>query len=321
MLRKTILTALGLAASSFALAGMPGSKACLQGNVTVPCETKKWDIGVQALYLKSAFDADYVYGLAQNGFYRDADNDWDWAFRLEGSYHFSTGNDITMTWIHYDTGDHHGGFNGLIPLNESFIALNIPYVLRIDNQFDQVNLVMGQHTDVGLFKNIRFYGGLQYADIRVDASNNFLITPTLLVAAGVRAVRQYHNTDFNGVGPVIGIDYAYNLTDGFSVTANSAMSILYGTGRFSDGYLFSNDLIPVANYGSKKMVVPSLEAKLGVNYAFSMAEGVLNLEAGYQAVNYFNALQTRGLNATGTPTNSDYGLYGPYLGAKWVGYA
>lgn len=324
MLKKTILAVLGLATSGFVSAGTAGlSKApvCVPGNVTVPCEAKKWSLGVQALYLKAIFDADYSYGLLQNGVYRDVNNDWDWGFRLEGSYHFSTGNDITLAWIHYDTDNRQAGFVGIVPLSATFAETNVPYALNIDNKFDQVNLVMGQHTGASVFKNIRFYGGLQYADIRVDASNRFLRTPTPLLAAGVNSVRQHHDTDFNGLGPVAGVDYAYLITDGLSVTANSAMSILYGTGRYSEGYIYSNDLIPLSIYGSKKMIVPSLEAKLGVNYALPLAEGLLNLEGGYQVVNYFNALQTRGLNGTTRLTNSDYGLHGPYLGVKWLGYA
>ena len=36
--------------------------------------------------------------------------------------------------------------------------------------------------------------------------------------------------------------------------------------------------------------------------------------------NYFNGLQTQGLAGfTGSLTTSNYGLYGPYLGLKYVG--
>lgn len=318
MIQKIASALLGLTVTAFASAGTPGLiKGCVPGEVSVPCEARHWNLGVQALYLRSVFGANHGYGITDGGSYRSLDSDWDWGFRLEGSYHFSTGNDITLTWMHYNVDNQHGQFSGVIPVTPVF-SLEVPYQLQTENTFDQVNLIMGQSVDFGLIKDIRFYGGLQYADIRVDANNHFLSVPAPLPATITR-VDQYHNTDFNGVGPVVGIDYAYSMTHGISLTANSAVSLLYGTGRFNEGYLYSNVLIPASAFGSKKMVVPGLEAKLGITYTHVMSDGSLNIEGGYQVINYFNALQTNGINSQ--PGFSDYGLYGPYLGVKWLGNA
>jgi len=49
--------------------------------------------------------------------------------------------------------------------------------------------------------------------------------------------------------------------------------------------------------------------------------GTLNLEAGYQALNYFNAFQTLGTSGLNSLTDTDFGLYGPYFGVNWVGNA
>ncbi len=310
MLKKTTLAVLGLAASGLAMAGTMGP-VCAPGNVTVPCEAKKWDLGVQALYLKPAFDADYGYERKINGF-QEIDQDWDWGYRITGSYHFSTGNDLTVTWVHFSTDFQQSGFRGVNPLTQQ---LSAPFTMLQAHTYDQVNAVMGQHVDVGQQKNMRLYAGLQYADIRVDANNNFAAPPSLT---------KYHNTDFNGVGAVVGTDFSYDLSEAFSLTANGAMSIMYGTGRYSDGFLTTidgTDVVFGTNYGTKRMIVPSLEAKLGANYAYPIADGVLNIEGGYQAVNYFNALQNLSTLTGSRITNSDYGLFGPYLGAKWVGNA
>ena len=139
-----------------------------------------------------------------------------------------------------------------------------------------------------------------------------------------KEVSQFDNTDFKGLGPVIGIDYAYDLTNALSLTANGAGSILYGSGRFSNGLVgVPVNVVFASRYGSKKSMVPSFEAKLGLNYAYSMTQGVLNLAGGYQVVNYFNALHATGVaGILGTGiTDSDFGLYGPYLGVKYVGSA
>ena len=52
-----------------------------------------------------------------------------------------------------------------------------------------------------------------------------------------------------------------------------------------------------------------------------MMQGVLNLEGGYMSTNYFNALQSQGGAISGSLASSDYGLYGPYFGLKYLGNA
>lgn len=327
MLRKISLALLGLTATGIVSAGTMGP-TCVPGNVSVPCESQHWDLGVQALYLETVLDGQYTYGTTASDNYRDINHEWDWGFRLEGSYHFSTGNDFTATWIHYDADAYNNDLVASIPLNPLFTITGQPVELSLNKKFDQVNMVFGQHVDVGVRKNIRFYGGLQYADIRIDGNNHFTSVPAPLALAGVTSVNQYHNSDFNGVGPVAGMDYSYDVMDGFSITANTAASILYGTARFSDGFIYSEQLVASSAFGSSKRVIPGLEAKLGVNYAYGTTEGVLNLEAGYQVINYFNALTTRGINPGVYAPNDavgvsydNFALQGPYFGVKWLGNA
>ncbi|HAT9857255.1 TPA: Lpg1974 family pore-forming outer membrane protein [Legionella pneumophila] len=323
MLKKTSLALLGLAASGYALAGTMGP-VCTPGNVTVPCEAKRWDLGVQALYLKPVYDADMAYRQVHVAPTRyDDDQGWDWGYRLEGSYHFNTGNDVTLTWIHYSDFANPSGLVGRIDIPPLPPALAFPRLFSAiyKNRFEQVNLVMGQHADFGLVKDMRFYGGLQYANIEIDNTNYYFgAFPQL------GGVNLFDNTDYKGVGPVVGIDYAYALTNALSVTANGAASVLYGKGKYNIGYVAlptgSSGAIVRSIYANKRTIVPSLEAKLGLNYAYNMAQGVLNLEGGYQVMNYFNALHTQFLQNMANPvTNSDYGLYGPYIGAKYIGNA
>ncbi|KTD66298.1 Lpg1974 family pore-forming outer membrane protein [Legionella spiritensis] len=315
MLKKTTLAILGLSISSWAAAGTMGP-VCTPDAATVPCETKMWDIGIDALFLRAVYDADMGYGIAtiNANDYKEIDNDWGWGYRLHGSYHFRTGNDITMTWLHYDVDTRHGYLAGTFPLG----ILIVPsyYNLYVDNQFDQVNLIMGQHVDYGVKKNVRYYGGFQYADIRVDSKLHYLV-PAQFQPIFTQTVDGLQNTDFSGVGPVVGADFSYNVTPTFSVIANIAGSILYGSSRYNDSTFYSQSLVVLSRYGSKKSMVPSLEMKLGGHYEHPVAQGTINVEAGYQVINYFNALHT--LTAAGTLANSDFGLYGPYVGVKWVG--
>ncbi len=300
---KMTLAILGLVINSFVFAGTMSSfpaRSCIPGDLTVPCEASRWDIGVQALYLKPVYSAGEVYEYASAGIFKDVDK-WDWGYRIEGSYHFNTGNDLTMNWSHYDVDSNHSGYAGL------------------DNKFDQVNLVMGQQVDMGLVKNAHFYGGLQYAKILVDKTNSYLTVPPAIAAVAV-GLSQYRNRDFNGVGPVIGVDYSYDLPYGLSLTADAAGSILYGTARYSSGFVFSpSNLVQASVYASKKAIVPSLEAKLGLNYAHGFAQGILNFVGGYQVINYFDVIETRGTAGFSAVASSNFGLFGPYFGLKWIG--
>ena len=278
---------------------------CTPGNVTVPCEARMWDLGIQALYLQSVYGTDKAYALDSAGRFKSINSDWSLGFRAEGSYHFNTGNDATIDWTHFSSDS--DGFR--------FAAAALkPYTNQ--NRLDQVNVVMGQHVDVSLVKKMRFYGGLQYANIESQIET-FDIPPTILA--------QQNNASFRGLGPVVGIDYAYLVTQALSVTANASSSILYGTSRYYSG--FSSDTLHInvnTLGGSRKALVASFAAKLGLNYAYTMANGVLNLEGGYQAMDYLDALQAQTVSsATGLSTGSikdtNYGLYGPYLGIKYCG--
>ena len=319
MLKKTTLAVLGLAASGLSNAGAMGP-ICTPVNVTVPCIEKHWDFGIQALYLKSVFDADKAYAQTVQTTFSEAKNDWDWGYRFEGSYHFNTGNDVSVNWTHYQGDVHIAGANGFTPVVG---LVDIPYLINNQDRFDQVNMVLGQHVDYSSTQKLRYYGGFQYANIQANASNFYTMPAVITAATGLTSIFQYDNTDFKGVGPVVGIDYAIELTNEFSLTANGSGSILYGTSRYNmDNVILPFNINVLTAYASKKAIVPSLEGKLGLNYVYSMTQGLLNLELGYQVVNYFNALQTQNnQNIAAGITNSDYGLFGPYLGIKYVGLA
>ncbi len=316
---------LGLSVSGFSAAGMystPPVPTCVPGDVTVPCEARLWDIGVQALYLQPIYNGGHAYLTAETGGLRAIEPDFGWGYRVEGSYHFKTGNDVTMNWLHYDVDDHLGNFSGQYPqlLPTGTVTL-IPTTFRafVSNKFDQVNLIVGQHVDMGLLKNARFYAGGQYANIRVDSVLFYNVRPPFLNSIG--GARGPNNIDFNGFGPTIGINYSYALPYGLSLTANTASSILYGSSRFEAMTIYNNGLVVRPMYASKKQIVPSFEVKLGANYAYPLAQGLLSIEGGYQALNYFNALQAPSSFASTVLSSSNFGLYGPYFGVKWLGAA
>lgn len=320
MFKKITVAVLALAASGLASAGAMGP-TCTPGNVTVPCATRLWDLGVQALYLRSVYSSEKSFLFNESLFNKEVTNKWDGGFRLEGSYHFNTGNDVNINWMHYSTTINPTDYIGtlLLPIIPPPLQVAVPFELESKNRLDQVNVVMGQHIDLSMRDHMRFYGGLQYVNIQ-STSNNFYTTEIITDLTGF-TFSFFDNTDYKGFGPVIGLDYSYDITHGLSLTANGAGSILYGTSRYHSGYVIDPvELIPLQVFYRKKGIVPSFEAKLGINYAHSMAQGVANIQIGYQVVDYYNVLQAQPYQFLISPIRSvDYALFGPYFGFKYVG--
>lgn len=316
MLKKSTLAILGLAASGMSFAGTMGP-VCSPDGVTVPCEARQWDLGAQALYLRPTYSADKGYENSLAPRYKNTDPRWGWGYRIEGSFHYHYDNDLTLTYTHYDIDTDRGGYFG----PTRFATSVLPFDFHRENKFDQVNLVLGQHVDMGTWTKVRFYGGLQYAKLRVDERLKYPLVPPALLQQGVLGFQQYRNADFNGGGPAIGMDYSVDLARGFSLTANAASSILYSSTRYAEGYIFApTGLIRFIGNQSRKAIVPGLEARIGLGYAHPCAQGVLNLEGGFQTLNYFSVFESRGQVGFNTrPHDTNFGLYGPYFGAKWVG--
>lgn len=319
MLKKTAIAVMALTASSLATAAMYAPEpapTCSPANVTVPCEAKAWDLGVYALYGKPVFDADSAYVHTVDG-YQEYNRDWGWGFELEGSYHFGTGNDVTVSWLHYDKSTDKtftlpaGSFLGtVVPTDHNFES-NV--------RLEQVNMLFGQHVDAGMNKNLHFIGGLQYVQIRTELDNKFAgyYPPEF----GNRGLFGNYNINtarkFSGLGPMIGSDFSYDFGNNVSIDAGAAAALLYGTSKnystTTHSAVGNGGVVVISSRASHKQIVPEVEAKLGASYTHAMAEGTAKISAGYHVMNYFNALVTASNGTT------DFAVHGPYFGVNWLG--
>ena len=113
---------------------------------------------------------------------------------------------------------------------------------------------------------------------------------------------------------------SYSLNNGFNLYANGAAAVLAGASKYSNTIANTTNLgtsTTLNTSGSTMIVVPELEAKLGFNFTYTMAQGDLIFDAAWMWINYFNPVQsdTYGL----TPMDSNFGLQGPIFGLKWLG--
>jgi hypothetical protein len=293
-LKQTAVAVLALG-SSAVFAGTMGP-VCTPGNVTVPCEATAFDVAVHALYLQPTYTGAFAYpaGANNNHNYSDFDHDYEWGFRLEGSYHFSTGNDLTVNWTYWS--------------NDYFYNPDNVHSWNWEPTFNQVNVEFGQHVDFGEFKNIRFHGGVQYVNIEHDI---------VIRSRQDQSNRTGVYLKYNGFGPRTGMDMSYDWDNGLSVYVNSAAALTVGDNSFrvsQSNAGAGTGIFGVNNtaYGSHTRVVPELEAKIGGKYTYAMASGDLTLDAGWLWMNYFNAQHI-------AQFDTDFALNGPYIGLKYVG--
>ncbi|WP_454781490.1 Lpg1974 family pore-forming outer membrane protein [Legionella sp. WA2022007384] len=315
-LKKTTLAILALGSSTL-FAGTMGP-VCTPGNVTVPCPSTGWNVGGQALVLQTMTDNDVSLdidvtptGVSIN---TELEAQWNWGFQIEGSYHFNTGNDITLTWYHLDTGWNNHEFT---PAFDPDTLIGFGH----KNRWDAVNGEFGQFVDFSANKKIRFHGGFQFASIK--RSVHAFATD---FDAGVPdfTVGFEGNTQYNGFGPRTGIDMNYVFGNGFGIYAKAAAALLVGSQKHSYDVDFVDPdgsvpglptVFTVDVSGSRTAIVPELEAKLGASYDYAMAQGDLVLDAGYMWFNYIHALNTTVLPVTAT----DFAAAGPYFGLKYIG--
>lgn len=345
-LKKTAVAVLALG-SSAVFAGSMGP-VCAPGNVTVPCASTAWDFGAQALYLKPSYSGVPFNGSTLSGYngtnftserYNRTPYNAGWGFKLEGSYHFNTGNDINLNWYWFDHTTNKSNAGGTIvdPVtNGVFGATGI--TTSAQTKWDAVNLEFGQHAHFGEWKNIRFHGGVQYAYINTDLNGSATVNSGEVVATTNDLNNITGSAKLSAFGPRIGADYSYNWGNGFAMYANGASALLVGTQSFDRTFQTTPTVAGVvgtagpvySQSGSTTAIVPELEAKLGLTYTYAMAQGDLSLDLGWMWVNYFNALTTGDTIAAGTPaatqlvntpvsTSSNFAVQGPFIGLKWVG--
>lgn len=270
---------------------------------SVNSDQHTWSFGAQANYLAPTYSVDYLTAFTTNATtanFNSLDPDWNWGFKLEGGYQFNTDNDINVNWSHFDETTSRTILLTTIPSGITFNADT-----QVKPRWDAVNAEYGQNINFGERKNIRFHGGGQYAWFKT----------TVLAAPAGTVFSDQLTTKFNGVGPRVGADLAYDWRNGIVMYAKGATALLIGTASFNTNTASVLSAAGSSN-GSKRQMVPELEGQLGISYTYPLSQGDVKFDAGYLWLNYFDSQNIRTFSREGG--TSDFALSGPYVGLKWM---
>ena len=320
---KKIVTALvAVGSSSVLFAGTMGP-ICTPGHVTVPCSQSGWDIGARALYLSPSYAGLGYDGRIQSGSgsatqsqYVNSNYRWGFGFMVEGSYHFSTGNDLNLNWYHWDKTTSHNEPSSTLSNNHVDFYGTIS--ARLKPRWDAVNLEFGKHVNLDDTTFVRLHGGAQYT--RIVTQRTITSTGSLGVGHIPTNIPAYSNVimTFNGFGPRVGADLAYDCYKSLTIYAKGAATLLVGPQGFHSTYSAAavyGDGNQIS--GSFTGIVPELESKLGASYSYTLPQGNLSVDLGWMWLTYISAQNLD--NSYGVTHETSFGVQGPYAGLKWVG--
>ena len=284
-------------------------------------------------------------------------------FRVGLGYIFpDSGNDVQLAWTHFQNtvnsstgiGDDAVLYTASgVPLinpnlhprfDEPNFVGDVTANSSLKSQFDAIDLDVGQYVNIGTRLQTRLFGGLRYAYVQQNQDSSYYQYVDRINHEGEEDRRVFdfaeqdtYNSKFNGLGPRMGFQAAYNVYDCFGVTGSIAGSLLVGKVKSDATTAYDinighrdedRDPTPYTpSFTSSSnvwRVVPELDARVGLNYTFTVgAASALTLEAGYQVTQYFNAVDQlqnnvsvlNGLNTT--RTTSDVGYDGPYLSLNY----
>lgn len=363
------LAAIGISAG--ALAALPA--ATNPTEVSVPQLSGGFVIGATGFYLQptdSNGDLDYASANVNNNSVSGATSffnnvnlhnvepGYDWGWGVNVGYIFpNTGNDVNLSYFRFDSKDTAStsvaGFNGLPPSSGSAGNFILPVGLtpangdsyqnanaRVDYDLDQVDLTAGQYINVGCRLTLHPFAGLRWAQLDRKLTENYFAPGSTSGTAGTVTIGNNgtlalnEKSDFEGIGPIAGLDATYYVDQGFGVVGHFDTGLLVGNvdSQTTEAMVGLNTTVvgsatPASTFNatykadSNHRLVPVADAKLGLDwtYLFNNTDNSdVTVEAGWQVSHYWNAVDrltiTDGPGAaiTGRKT-SDFGLSGPYL--------
>lgn len=317
------LIALGLVNFTTALAALPTPTNTESTMITVPTLYGNFIVGGTLYFIEATAtqgDSDYanINPLVQpnNNFASSlhrSNVSYDWQYGFNLGYIFSdTANDVGLNYFYVNTdASHHEGtlqhpFFITIPnlqFNTDFFQNGINHV-DTDNQYrlNVLDLIAGQYIDVGCRLRLHPTAGVRYIDLERNLNSIYLSNQTSSSDNNFGLLTTADDSDYSGIGPMVGLDASYYLGMGFGVVGHADTAVTMGSldyqtevgaitfANINAPSLFQDILFRRENF---MRVVPILDAKLGLDYTYmfySMSNDDLTVELGYAVNHYFNAV-------------------------------
>lgn len=268
-----------------------------------------WTFKIGFPYQKFSNNGTNFASNTKNDF--NIDTSYNWGYNLGIGYHFPvSGTDVNLDYTNINSSDTHRIWRNDLLLEGG--GLTGPFGWgsgKIEFDYESLDLTAGHAFVVNPSFAINYYGGLSYLhltkDMTIEGRNVFN-----------RAVIE-GGTSYKGFGPTFGIGgscYPFAMAPQFSVIGDVKASFYYGT---LDSYdrLFDHNIdfshTFVTHLPDEKVVVPGVNAKLGLNYVFPVQGMRINTQLGYSLSDYFSVTKDSSYSAS----NSDISFQGPYFTA------
>lgn len=203
----------------------------------------------------------------------------------------------------------------------------------VEDDIMAADLVFGQMFSIGDRVDMHPFAGVRWVDMESTNKARYYSALVIPFVATFNLNNEFkQESRFEGIGPRFGLDASVHVGSGISVVTTVGASVLVGdlnAHQTNNFYGLPNPpliLSPLANASVKYRhheedhVVPEIDARLGLDYAWAYSDKTsLDLQVGYQAVDYFNAVDLDALDAITPNTvnnSSDFAYHGPYVRAQ-----
>lgn len=209
--------------------------------------------------------------------------DFEWGFHVLGTYKFLKGTDITLEWRHYKLTQR--GIDGRVDgfMNEGPVDVQFD----LDNGFNLFSLVLGQTIYFEDAFSFHVFGGFLYADIFNGSAYAFQSNRT-------RSTESRNILEkWSGGGPFFGLMLSYYLTPSTSILIEGRNAILVNMRyrvQLSKTHIDRRRPVPRRDVQEYNIIssdnAGAFFSRIGVNHVYSLPNGKLTLNGGWNAINY-----------------------------------